>query len=1061
MTEGGSPIRVLHVDDDPEFLDLAATYLERQDGGFTIETAPGADAGLDCLAAGEFDCVISDYEMPGMNGIDFLRAVREDYPDLPFVLFTGKGSEEVASEAISAGVTDYLQKQRGTEQYELLANRVTNAVEQRRARSRAREHHRVSSVVREINKALVQATSREEIDHRVCEILTDADPYDLAWIGTIDAATDRIEPQAAAGSGTETYLDDLTVTVDDTPTGHGPGGTAVREDRVVVSQNIDQDRAFEPWREDAREQGYRAVAGIPLAHEDTRYGLLGVYADRTGAFDESERALLEELGDTIAHAYHRLDIQREYEDQYRELFEEAPVMFTFTREVDGEPIIEDCNELFADTLGYAREALRGRHLAEVYTEESARALLGGGGYDRALTGEFVREQREFVTREGDVVTTLLRATPRRNADGEVIGTHALFVDITDQTRLQTLEELRERIEFALDATDSILFELDLESGQETRHGPFERLYGIESEAIETTEEFYEKCVYPDDRDTLRELQRKEELAEGDSSIEFDFRTHPERGQERWIQFEGYLSTDSDGNPERLIGLDTDITERKHHETQLEAEQHRFESLFTQLTVPLVEVEYDGLDPIVTAVNPAFEETFGYDAATVVGESLDASIVPEDRRDEADDINQYVRKGGKLDSREVTRQTADGLGKFLLENAVYEDGSGGFAIYTDISERKRREEALDTLHEATQAFLDAETKQAVADQAVETAREIFEQPITGLWLYDPEREVLEPTAMTDEAVALLGEQTVYAEGESLSWQAFEDGTLRCYDDVQTEPGRLNPETPIRSELILPLGEQGVMNVSATEPGSFSEIDLSLAQLLGQTVEAALERAEREQRLRSQQRELERQNERLDRFTGVVSHDLRNPLQVAAARIELAQEECASEQLVDAANALERMDTLVEDLLTIARGGKQVTDPDTVSLADAIRDCKRSVETDGAELIVETDRTIRADASRLKQILENLIRNAVDHGGGSVTVRIGELDDGFYVADDGPGIPPDERADIFEAGYSATEDGTGFGLNIVREIVDAHGWTVRVTEGSDGGARFEIAGVDTGR
>jgi len=92
MTEGGSPIRVLHVDDDPEFLDLAATYLERQDGGFTIETAPGADAGLDCLAAGEFDCVISDYEMPGMNGIDFLRAVREDYPDLPFVLFTGKGT---------------------------------------------------------------------------------------------------------------------------------------------------------------------------------------------------------------------------------------------------------------------------------------------------------------------------------------------------------------------------------------------------------------------------------------------------------------------------------------------------------------------------------------------------------------------------------------------------------------------------------------------------------------------------------------------------------------------------------------------------------------------------------------------------------------------------------------------------------------------------------------------------------------------------------------------------------------------------------------------------------
>jgi CheY-like chemotaxis protein len=281
MSEDQSSIRVLHVDDESEFLDLATTYLSRQDDRFTIETATSADAGLDCLATDEFDCVISDYDMPGMTGIDFLQAVREDSPDLPFILFTGKGSEEVASEAISAGVTDYLQKQRGTEQYELLANRVTNAVEQRRARTQAQEHHRVSSVVRKINRALVQARNREEIDHRVCQILTDADPYVLAWIGTVDPATDRIEPQAAAGSGKEAYLDTITVTVDDSPTGHGPGGTAVRENRVVVSQDIDQDETFAPWREDAREQGYRAVAAIPLTHEDTRYGLLAVYADPT------------------------------------------------------------------------------------------------------------------------------------------------------------------------------------------------------------------------------------------------------------------------------------------------------------------------------------------------------------------------------------------------------------------------------------------------------------------------------------------------------------------------------------------------------------------------------------------------------------------------------------------------------------------------------------------------------------------------------------------------------------------------------------------------------------
>jgi PAS domain S-box-containing protein len=126
---------VLHVDDEPAFLDLVATYLEGIDDAFEVRSETEVDEALDALDDEPIDCVVSDYEMPGTDGLAFLELVRERDPTVPFVLFTGKGSEEIASEAISAGVTDYIQKRSGTDQYTVLANRVRNAVDQARSRA--------------------------------------------------------------------------------------------------------------------------------------------------------------------------------------------------------------------------------------------------------------------------------------------------------------------------------------------------------------------------------------------------------------------------------------------------------------------------------------------------------------------------------------------------------------------------------------------------------------------------------------------------------------------------------------------------------------------------------------------------------------------------------------------------------------------------------------------------------------------------------------------------------------------------------------------------------------
>jgi PAS domain S-box-containing protein len=210
-------------------------------------------------------------------------------------------------------------------------------------------------------------------------------------------------------------------------------------------------------------------------------------------------------------------------------------------------------------------------------------------------------------------------------------------------------------------------------------------------------------------------------------------------------------------------------------------------------------------------------------------------------------------------------------------------------------------------------------------------------------------------------------------------------------------------------------------------------------------------------KERERDLEAMNERLEEFASVVSHDLRNPLNVAQARLQLGREECDSEHFEDVANAHDRMDALIENLLMLSRVGREVSEPEPIALDRLCRNCWGTVVTDDATLVTDADRRLLADRQRLRQLLENLVRNAVEHAPAGVTVTVGTTESGFYVADDGPGIPADERARVFEAGTSS-DDGTGLGLNIVEGIADAHDWDVRVTDGTDGGARFEITGVE---
>ena len=209
------------------------------------------------------------------------------------------------------------------------------------------------------------------------------------------------------------------------------------------------------------------------------------------------------------------------------------------------------------------------------------------------------------------------------------------------------------------------------------------------------------------------------------------------------------------------------------------------------------------------------------------------------------------------------------------------------------------------------------------------------------------------------------------------------------------------------------------------------------------------------------QLEQKVERLDRFAGIVSHDLQNPLSIIQGHSELARQTGDPKHFDAIENAADRMEEMLSELLQLTREGDLIHERTEVDLAAVAQTVWGDCDMAPATLEIESSTTLRADRDRLHELFVNLFENARDHGGSSVTVRVGVLEgperSGFYVADDGAGIPAEASDDIFEWGHTTTGDGTGFGLAIVAEIAEAHGWQIGLDESASGGARFEISGV----
>jgi signal transduction histidine kinase/CheY-like chemotaxis protein len=392
-----------------------------------------------------------------------------------------------------------------------------------------------------------------------------------------------------------------------------------------------------------------------------------------------------------------------------------------------------------------------------------------------------------------------------------------------------------------------------------------------------------------------------------------------------------------------------------------------------------------------------------------------------------------------------------------------------------SETYRRQ--IESLHGIGVELAACETQQEVYDLAVTAGEEVLDLDICAIGVVEDGKFQLRAStdALPEEG---YHEPEVDAPHGGHAAKVYRTGEAILTDDMQESPDA-NPLLDYRGAMTVPIGEFGVFQAVSYEIGAFDRTDLELSEILVGHVREALARLEQTARLERSREELARENERLDEFTSIVSHDLRNPLNVATLQLELLSEDVEHDRLDAAREALERTETLINDLLSLAREGEAVSEFDAVRLDRSARRAWQHVDTGAADIDVRTEVTVEADESRLRQLLSNLFRNAVEHGstgsraqsddavehgsadpdGEGLTVTVGETADGFFVADDGDGLPSEIRDEMFESGVTDGADSTGLGLAIVKRIAEAHGWDLRATDSEVGGARFEFTGVDT--
>ncbi|MCL5611370.1 MAG: PAS domain S-box protein [Chloroflexi bacterium] len=459
---------------------------------------------------------------------------------------------------------------------------VRDVTERKRAEEKTLRLNRLYATLSQINQAIVRVREPEVLFEEICRVAVEFGQFRMAWIGLMDETDGLVRPVKFAGEE-QGYLSSVRIKYMDESLGRGPVGTAIREGRCIVFQDIDTDPRMEPWREQALLRGYRSLAAVPFRRNNVVIGALTVYAAEPHGFDVDAENLLEEIGSDISFALDSMNAAKQRQQAENELKRLKDFNENLINSMAEGMVVQNTDGYFtfvnpatSAMTGYPPEELIGSHWTKFIPADQQEIIKETD--KRRLAGEASRYEIEFLHKSGKRIHQLVSGSPLFE-NGQFNGTMAIFMDISE--RAQAQEKIRrseEQLAAVMEGSQLGYSDWNIQKGEVQRNEHWAGMLGYTLHEIESTYDTWEELIHPDDR--ARARQAVQDHLDGKTPIHHDeYRMRTKDGNYRWILDHGrIIEYDAQGRPLRMTATHTDITERKLAEQQIASQFLRLKAL---------------------------------------------------------------------------------------------------------------------------------------------------------------------------------------------------------------------------------------------------------------------------------------------------------------------------------------------------------------------------------------------------------------------------------------------------------------------------------------------------